>query len=590
MFRIVFLLNISLFALVTNAQFITHGPVVGGLTHQSARIYLRSTEAAEIRIELAADTSFANVISVTDSTYTWRDSSNLITVEGLNSFTTYYYRIFVNGNLDTIRASFKTFPAVGNPGYYKWAVLSCQEFGTYNVFNALHDRMPQLVLHTGDFTYPDYQIPGNFRDDWSLMQLSYRKRYKEPQMQKDFLSMAFDYVPDNHDGAPQGDNATSHYIDSNGEVHNEIRPFVLPPQALQNVFNGYYEYFPHYPPADSLDGMYHKYRYGNCEIFFIDARHCGNGQDSTYRYDSIQNIWFFDPKPGQSMLGPKQFNWLLTGLKNSTADWKFIVSQVMFNRSFRKVIQVSIAMQYLVFSLGGTNGTGFKMAHASSANWPGFPREQDSLLNFLQSEAIKDVLVLSGHMHTNVMDNGWNAGLPELNTGPAAGGGAEFTFYIDSVMRLLGQGTAIDSLWNGGGQGVNNTNFKSGFGMVEIFNRDSVQLKIVDEDNITVSSMTVLHSSLAPASVHKTEKSQCVIEDLYPNPSSDFVSIRFCDDYIRKPTDRSYLLDLNGKILSIPVSGTQFSVKGLPAGHYVYVYDFGPEVKTFQLQVKGDLH
>ena len=90
-------------------------------------------------------------------------------------------------------------------------------------------------------------------------------------------------------------------------VQNELLSEPVPPGAVQNVFKGYYEYFPHYPPADSLNGMYHSYRYGNCEVFFLDARHCGNGQDSTFRYDSVQHRWLLDPKPGQSLLGDGKF-------------------------------------------------------------------------------------------------------------------------------------------------------------------------------------------------------------------------------------------------------------------------------------------
>jgi phosphodiesterase/alkaline phosphatase D-like protein len=573
--------------MVCKAQMVTHGPITGAVTPNSARFYIRTTQASAVKMELSTDTFFTNVVTVIDSTKDWRDSSNLFYAAGLNAFTTYHYRVFVNGVLDTIRGSFKTFPAVGAKGRYKWGVLSCQEFGTYNAFNALYDQMPQLVLHTGDFTYPDYQIPGDHRMDWSLQQLSYRKRYREQNMQKDFLSMAFDYVPDNHDGAGQRDNITgvNSYIDSLGAVHNEIYVEPVPAGAVENVFKGYYEYFPHYPPADSMIGMYHNYRYGNCEVFFLDTRHCGNGEDSTFTFDVATQQWIFDPKPGQSLLGDAQFNWLLNGLKNSTADWKFIVSQLMFNRQFRKVIQISLALQNITFSLGGTTGTGFRLAHAIANNWCAYPREQDSLLHFLKTENINDVIVVSGHVHTNVMDNGSNAGLPELNTGPAAGSGAELTFYIDSVMQLLQQGTAIDSLWNGGGQGVENKNFKSGFGTVEIFESDSVVMKTVDEDNFNVSSMTILHSSIAPSSINNLQTKSCVIENIYPNVSNNLVYVKFCADYQSKPTDRSYLIDLNGRVVTKSVSRNVFSVKELAAGNYLYVYDFGAEVKTFPLSV-----
>ena len=570
------------------AQYVTHGPVVGGVSPTSARMYVRTTSASPIRIQLSADTFFLTPITIIDSTLAVRDSSIIVAFNGLSASTLYYYRVYVNSLLDTVKGHFKTFPTIGQRGHYTWSVLSCQEFGTYNAFKALYNRQPELVLHTGDWTYPDYQLPGDHRTDWSIQQFSWLKKYTEKNMIPSIRSTAYDYIPDNHDGAEQRDNQNfvSYYTDSVGEIRNVVTVEPVPPVGLQNVFKGYYEYFPGYPSAiDSTKGMYHSYRFGNAELFFIDGRHCGNGQDSTFRYDSALNRWFFEPKPGQTLLGATQLQWLKNGLSSSTADWKFIVSGVMFNRNFRKVIQITMGLQNLVFGIGGQTGTGFSLAHGMSNNWCAYPAEQDGLLSFIRSNAIKDIIVLSGHVHTNVMDNGYNAGLPELNTGPVAGYGAELTYYIDSVMQLLGQGTAIDSLWNGGGQGVNNTNFKSGFGMVEIFNSDSVVMQIVDEDNITVSAMTILHSTQQPVAIPQIKVQQCVVERIFPTIVSDKVTIVICDDYQPKKSDKTYLIDITGKIMTIPVAGNVFSVNGLPSGSYLYVYDYGPEVKTFPLQV-----
>ena len=121
--------------------------------------------------------------------------------------------------------------------------------------------------------------------------------------------------------------------------------------------------------------------------------------------------------------------------------------------------------------------------------------------------------------------------------------------------------------------------------MVEIFNADSVVMQIVDEDDTTVSSMTILHSSIAPSSVNEIKEEECVIDKLYPNPATDMVTVNLCPGYQRKNTDRSYLIDLNGRILSITVPSSAFTVKGLPAGKYLYVYDYGPGVKTMPLDI-----
>lgn len=574
------LLFCTLLAATGFSQFITHGPVIGGVTPTSARVYVRTNAPMEVVMTLADNPELNNPITITDSTRGSRDNSIIFDVTGLQPYTTYYYGWTCGGQPEFTIGHFKTFPANGERGHYTWGLLSCQEYGSYNTFNSVLINQPDLMLHNGDWTYPDYQIPGDFRTDWSKLQLSYRKRYQEPQMEPVFHSSAFDYVVDNHDGIENLTNgaSVSYTVDNQGNVTNFINYDPTPAGAFQLMMDAYDQYFPGYPlPAPNI-GMYHSYKYGNAEVFFVDVRNCGNGQDSTYRYDPVENVWYFDPRPGQTLLGAEQLQWLKNGLQASTADWKFIVSGVMFNRKFRKVLEYAMLFQNLEFNLGGQGGTGLRLAHAISCNWTGYPAEQDGLLNFLQDNNIKDVVALTGHMHTNVMDNGANAGIPELNTGPAASTGPELTWYIDSVMQVLGQGTVFDSLWNGGGMGVNNTNFKSGWGKIEIFGNDSLVLKTIDEDNVEVSSMTIIHSSKLTSTPEPMLAPECVVESIFPNPAKNFIDIKLCNDYKPKSADRATIIAMDGKVIKniFPASaGNRINLDGVAAGKYLFIYDYG---------------
>ncbi len=572
----------------TIAQRVTHGPVVGAATPNSARVFVRTSEATTFELQLDTDESFNAPLSFQGETIAERDTSTIIDIEGLEPYTKYFYRVMINGEADSLDGHFRTFPEEGERGNYKWAVLSCQEFGTYNAFNALVEQAPELVLHTGDWTYPDYQFPGDWRLDWQTLQASYRRRYseQEPNMPRLIRSTVFDYVVDNHDGIWAKTNMISVGYSENpdGTANNVHNIYPTPEGAFENMMAAYGEYFPHYPLVNPEDGMYHSYRYGNAEVFFIDARNCGNGLDSTFRFDEAENRWYFDPRPGQTMLGAQQLQWLKDGLAASTADWKFIVSPVMFNRQFRKVMDVAMGLQQFVFDLGGEVGTGFRLANAIAVNFTGFKEEQDGLYDFIEQNNIRDVIVLSGHMHTNVMDDGANSYLPELNTGPVAGFGPELTWYIDSVMQLLGMGTVKDSLWNGGGQGVNNTNFKSGFGQIELFGNDSARLCIIDEDNITVSCMTLLHSTNPLHVPNELKKSMCVIEAVFPNPTDGNLNLRFCESYVPRKQDRYCVLDIAGRSL-YPFKGYQggqIDTSHLPAGNYLLVYDHGDGVQTLR--------
>ncbi len=573
------------------AQFVTHGPVVGGATASSARMYVRTTTAMPIEIELSTDSLFSTVISVLDTTVAANDSSCIADIGNLQAYTTYYYRIKGNGTTDTIQGHFKTFPQPGVRGQYDWVVLSCQEFGSYNSFDAIMQHRPELVLHTGDWTYPDYQVPGDERLDWEGMKLSYRQRYNERKMPQLLRSSITDYVTDNHDGAYGHFNNSdfSTYVDSaTNTVVNNISFQPIPPQAYDNVMEAYGTYFPGYTPQVPGFGMYHNYTFGNAEVFFVDVRHCGNGLDSTFTFDSATGTWAFNPSPGQTLLGQQQMDWLKQGLANSTADWKFIVSGVMFNRQFLKVIQLGIALQGIRLSVGNESGSGMRLAHSLAWNWAGYPQEQNDFLQYLANNEIKDVIVLSGHVHTNVMDDGRNAGLPELNTGPVASYGPELTYYIDSFMQILGYGQAIDSLWNGGGHGVENRNFKSGFGKIEIYANDSVVLRTIDEDNFVVSSMVIPHSSKVTGVPLYTPTPACVVNKVFPNPTGSVFNVELCTEYNPKSTDRGYLIDVSGKMTPILLNSSKLvkvDVSKLPVGNYLLVYDYGEAIYTTRISV-----
>jgi hypothetical protein len=433
----------------------------------------------------------------------------------------------------------------------------------------------------------------DWRMSWQKLQQSYRRRYseQEPNMPRLIRSTVFDYVVDNHDGiwARTNNHFPQYVIHPDQTASNSINISPTPEGAFENMMAAYSEYFPNYPLVDPNDGMYHSYKYGNAEVFFVDVRNCGNHLDSTFRYDATEDRWYFDPRPGQTLLGAQQLQWLKNGLQQSTADWKFIVSGVMFNKQFKKVIDVGMGLQSFVFGLGNEVGTGFRLAHSLSSNWAGYPAEQGGLLDFIADNGIKDVIVLSGHVHTNVMDDGRNAGLPELNTGPVAGYGPELTWYIDSVMQLLGMGTVKDSLWNGGGQGVNNTNFKSGFGKIEIFRNDSVRLCIIDEDNITVSCMTILNSSQPSYVPLMAEKKACVLESVYPNPTDGMLNLKFCNAYQPTTRDRYCILDVKGRSFHPfrGYEGGQIDTRQLSPGSYLLIYDHGDGVQTLKFTVSN---
>lgn len=148
-------------------------------------------------------------------------------------------------------------------------------------------------------------------------------------------------------------------------------------------------------PAAKADGevdysigrrSYFRKRVGNCDFFFVDTR--GHREMHDVRRPD---------KPGLSMLGQQQLQWLIDGMKQSDADFFFVISSVNF----------------MVPHVGG--GKIREGANKDEA-WTVFLEEREKLINFWD-DMKQPVFVLTGDLHNSfaikVTDNVW-----EFASGP----------------------------------------------------------------------------------------------------------------------------------------------------------------------------
>ena len=130
---------------------------------------------------------------------------------------------------------------------------------------------------------------------------------------------------------------------------------------------------------------YYRLRVSNCDFFLTDTR----GQREMH--DTRE-----PDKPGLSMLGKEQREWLMNGMKNSDADFLFVVSSVNF----------------MVPHVGG----GKVRADNKDDAWTVFYDEREKLIDFWD-ELNKPVMLLTGDLHNSfvikITDNVW-----EMASGP----------------------------------------------------------------------------------------------------------------------------------------------------------------------------
>lgn len=480
-----------------HGQYVIQGPAIGAVTSQSARMYLRSLAPSAFEVQLSTDSSLINPKQFTGQSRTSLDNSTIIKFTGLNADTRYYYGIWVNGLKDTIVGHFRTYPAAGAQGDFTFVTGSCQETENMKVFDVIPQHQPYFLLHTGDFTYPDYQIKHDYSADYDLMAFSYQKRYDEKVMKQMLHTVPIDYIYDDNDyvggsGGKYMKNGSNQYSKLGFKVHNEFTEDSFPAFWRSNCIKGYMDFFPGYELVDTNVGIHHSFKFGNAEFFFLDR--CSNkphGASYAFRWDEKAKRWVFDPPDDHVLYGKEQMDWLKEGLKSSTADWKFIVSGVPFNKNIRLLIESGI--KYQNFGWEGNNG--FRVLSGFSHYWAAHPAEMNDFFAFLEKENITDVIAISGDTHHNLMDDGRNAGVPEMNASGLSVTGTELGLAMNWLGKITGYYKFKNEVWNQGGNGIGNTNMKNAFGKVRVVNDEYVEMSIIDEDNEVISCFKVYHSS-----------------------------------------------------------------------------------------------
>lgn len=481
----------------SNAQQIQQGPVFGALTDQSAKVYFRPTTHESAWVEVIEEGMAKPVMRLEAGRLSGVDSSYITLIDGLKANTKYRCNLIIDGKPDTVWGSYTTFPEPGKKGVYEFVTGSCQETANMKVFDRIAEMEPRFLLHTGDYTYPDYQIRPDYSADYPTVAYSYHKRYDEKRMKEMLRTVPIDYIYDDNDyvGGSGGryckNDIKSDFTGFRKVEHSFIND-TFPPFWRRNVIKGYDEFFPHYPLPDTSEGIFHSFVFGNAEFFFLDRCSAKDYPTSYgFQFDQQKGRWRFDPPEELSLFGEKQMAWLKKGLSESKADWKFIVSGVPLNKSIRKVIDGGMKIQKL--QAKGYNG--FHMSTGFSNYWAGHPGEQVPFLEFLKAKDIRNVIVLSGDTHHNVMDDGRNAGLPEMNASGLSVSGTELAYYLKLVGNVFGMYKYRRKVWNQGGNGLGNKNFKNAFGKIRIVGDEYVQLSIIDEEGEVVASFKVIHSS-----------------------------------------------------------------------------------------------
>jgi len=362
-----------------------YGPMVGAVTSSSAKVWFRVTQGTAVKVGYGEHPGMLDE-KITAHTVIPReedDYTGTIQLENLAPDTTYFYRLLVDGDpVDSeTSTSFKTFPEVPSGARIGFlADIFVSEKKSAPALQALSIEVPDLVVILGDWPHMD-------ATQLSKMRRMYRDfRNHTTVMGGEFVNHILWKFPvarvwDDHDYG----------------TNNSDKAFLGKTEAIQ----AHDEYWPSYDRPNPQAGLWHKFRYGDLvEVFMLDLRSQRDPdsyRDSRYvsdgwpganrdelRYDPARSMLDGDESDGDPK-GQKQ--WLKDGLLTSAAKWKMVVSSVPWNPTVPK-----------------------------DDAWWDFMAERQELMDFIDTNEIDGVIVVSGDIHSGgAIDDGTYSGLPEMS-------------------------------------------------------------------------------------------------------------------------------------------------------------------------------
>ena len=344
-------LSLGLFLLLPTASAVTanwegyprvmQGPMVGAVSENDARIWVRVSGGYAVSVDYG--TAFLlESFETTDPVLASKsgDYTVVVTITGLEPDTEYFYRIKVNGADDKYLKdyppfAFRTAPAKGAAADLRVAFGSGARFANDRaqpLWPAVSRVAPDLLLWLGDNIYGDSL-------DTDILREQYRRMRDVASLQPIIHNISNLAIWDDHD-----------YGLNDHDRRNPIKD-----EALE-IFKQYWAN-PSYGLPDA-EGVFFTYTWGQVDFFFLDDR------------------WYRDPDdapdtPQKTQLGRAQLAWLESGLKESTAVFKVLVS-----------------------------GGGWSSSKGPTGDsWAAFLNERNHIFNFIRDNGISGVVLLSGDSH-----------------------------------------------------------------------------------------------------------------------------------------------------------------------------------------------
>lgn len=314
-----------------------HGAMVGSVTDGSARFWFRTSEEADVRVELRpmADRESDPMVSDPVASRAGGDYTGVIGVRGLRPKTRYLYTILVNGKA-AAGASFRTYPKTGEPARFTVGFGGGAGYvpRRERMWRVIDGHRPLAFLMLGDNVYiddPEHPLTQRY---------CYYRRQSRPEWRRFTARSSMYAIYDDHD------------FGTNDCVPG---PDVEEPAWKRDVWEVFRQNWnnPSYGGGEKQPGCWHDFHIGDVHFIMLDCR-------------------YYRDLKGGSMLGQVQKRWLMRTLKKSRGTFKVIASSVPFSPGVKP---------------------------GSRDTWDGFPQEREDIFRFLTDNDIEGVVLISADRH-----------------------------------------------------------------------------------------------------------------------------------------------------------------------------------------------
>ena len=339
------------------------GPLAGGVSATGVRLWARADRPAALSFEhRPAGTAWPGTISATVAIDATTDLTGAVAIVGLLPSTAYEYRALLDGQpVPGGEGTLRTLPVPGTPAPITFTIGADLWYGRdpYDLFDRVAARQPDFILLMGDQVYADEPtaIPATAKAHGR----KYLENWAEPHLAAAGRTVPFFLMWDDHE------------IENDWDQGMLYR--YLPARTAFDRYQGGLN------PAPRVDGALHyAFAAGAAGFYVLDTRSYRDPNDSP-------------DDASKTMLGGGQKADLEFWLASTGSRFKFLVSSVPWN------------------DYGTTD----------SDSWFGFRTERQEIFDYIRTNHICGVVLLSGDQHwTGVfhLDIGGMRALYELSPTP----------------------------------------------------------------------------------------------------------------------------------------------------------------------------